>query len=298
MKRLNHLIKAQKMTRNLNHLNPEKRFFQSALLALGLWVWNGSATAPAATVNVSVGDDFFNPATVNISPGDTVDWVWVGAIIHSSTSDTGVWGSAIMASGSFPHTFPSAGSFPYHCSVHPLTMLGTVNVAAANVPPTVAITNPPNGAVLVAPATFSLGASASDSNGTVTNVQFFRGTVSLGKDTTRPYSLNVSNLAAGTYTFSAVAADNGGAKATNAISLTVVTPLPVTLSAPRRVSATSLQFTYSANVGLRYVVARSGDLTNWTGLSTNIATTNAVVFVDTAATGRAGFYRVGRLPNP
>ena len=84
-----------------------------------------------------------------------------------------------------------------------------------------AITNPANGAVFTAPASFTLAASASDSDGSVTQVQFFQATTSLGVDTTSPYSVSVSGLVAGSYTFSAVATDNAGAKSTNSISLTV-----------------------------------------------------------------------------
>ncbi len=54
-------------------------------------------------------------------------------------------------------------------------MKGTIIVAAANVPPTVTITNPASGTVFAAPASVTIQASASDSDGTVTNVQFLVG---------------------------------------------------------------------------------------------------------------------------
>src|SRR5688572_10615079 len=57
----------------------------------------------------------------------------------------------------------------------------------ANTPPTVSITNPPNGAVFTAPASFTLAATAADPGGSVTNVQFFRDATSLGNDTSSPY---------------------------------------------------------------------------------------------------------------
>jgi hypothetical protein len=78
----------------------------------------------------------------------------------------------------------------------------------------------------------------------------------------------------------------------------VVTPVPVALSALQRPSPTSFQFSYSVNVGLRYVVQRSGDLLNFTPINTNTAASNPVTFLDNGATGAASFYRVGRLPNP
>jgi chitinase len=178
-------------------------------------------------------------------------------------------------------------------------MRGSVTVqGVGNVPPTVAVTNPPDGAVLSAPATIALAATASDSDGSVANVQFFQGTVPLANVTSIPYSVAVNNLGAGDYTFSAVATDNGGLSATNALVVHVVTPVPVVLSALQQPSPTSFQFNYSADVGLRYVVQRSTDLTNFFTFITNTATSNPMTFLDSVATGPANFYRVGRLPNP
>jgi hypothetical protein len=152
--------------------------------------------------------------------------------------------------------------------------------------------------VLSAPATITLAATASDPCGSVTNVQFLQGTTSLGNVTSSPYSVVVNSLGAGDYTFSAVATDNGGLSATNAIVVHVVTPVPVVLSGLQRPSPTSFQFSYSANVGLRYVVQRSSDLANFFTLVTNTATSNPMTFLDSVATGPVNFYRVGRLPNP
>jgi len=152
--------------------------------------------------------------------------------------------------------------------------------------------------VFAAPASFTLNAKASDSDGSVTNVQFLQGATVLGNSITPPYSASVSNLSAGSYTFSAVASDNGGSKATDTISISVVTPGPISLSAPQFLPPASFQFSYSATVGLKYVVQRSPDLTQWTALSTNTAASGLVVFTDQSANGSQGFYRIGLLPNP
>jgi hypothetical protein len=179
-------------------------------------------------------------------------------------------------------------------------MTGTVNVIAANAAPTVTITNPANGAILSAPANIVLAASASDSDGSVTNVQFLQGAVTLANVASAPYSVPVNSLAAGNYTFSAIATDNGGLKATNAISLSVVVPVEVVIGAAQRTDAAHFQFSYSANTGLNYVVQRSTDLSSpgWSSLVTNTATNTPMIFVDAGATNNPGFYRVGRMPNP
>lgn len=92
----------------------------------------------ATTVNVQVapgGDTIFFPNSVSIQPGDTVQWVWASKdMAHSVTSNTNLFDSGIHKGSTFTfsHTFPAPGSFPYYCSVHPVSMKGTVTVAATS----------------------------------------------------------------------------------------------------------------------------------------------------------------------
>ena len=285
--------------KNTPSLTPGGRLSQRVFAGLATCALMCSPPVLASNVaNVSIGDFFFSPEATTINVNDQVKWTWIGSIGHTSTSDTSLWGSGIKGNGAiFVNTFSAAGRFPYHCSVHPF-MMAAVTVQAANVPPTIAITNPPNGSVLASPATFSVRATASDTDGSVTNVLFLQGTNTLGYVQNSPYLVTVSNLAAGDYTFAAVASDNGGAKATNAITIHVVASAPITLSGVQRLSPTSFQFSYSAVAGLRYLVQRSGDLAHWTALPTNDAKSGSEVFLDQSATGNAGFYRVELLPNP
>jgi len=95
--------------------------------------------------------------------------------------------------------------------------------SAANVPPSVTITNPPDNASFSSPATVNIQAAANDTDGSVTNVQFFDGLVSLGNRSASPYSVSAS-LAPGSHTLTAVASDNLGATTTSA-------PIHVTVAA-------------------------------------------------------------------
>ena len=70
------------------------------------------------------------------------------------------------------------------------------------------LTNPANNTLFIAGSNIALGASASDADGTVTTVQFFQGTNSLGVVTNAPYTLVWTNPASGTYSLTAVATDN------------------------------------------------------------------------------------------
>jgi hypothetical protein len=80
----------------------------------------------------------------------------------------------------------------------------------ADQPPTVSITSPLTGASFLAPASITIDVSASDSDGTVTQVDFYQGTTLLGSSTTAPYQFTWNSVAAGTYDLTAKATDNGG----------------------------------------------------------------------------------------
>jgi hypothetical protein len=103
--------------------------------------------------------------------------------------------------------------------------------------PAVTLTQPTDGATFSAPATVNLSATASDTDGTVTKIEFFNGTTKLGEDTTAPYSFTWSGVPAGNYTLTARATDDVGGTATSAASrITVVsntnTPPAVSITSP------------------------------------------------------------------
>jgi galactose oxidase-like protein/Big-like domain-containing protein len=101
-----------------------------------------------------------------------------------------------------------------------------------NSPPTVTLTQPADGASFTAPATISLSATASDTDGTVSKVEFFNGVTKLGEDTTAPFGFTWSGVGAGSYTLTARATDDLGATATSAPSRITVgtTNVPPTVS--------------------------------------------------------------------
>ena len=70
----------------------------------------------------------FAPATITVNAGTTVTWTNKDAIAHTVTSDNGLFNSGnIGSNGTYSYTFSTAGSFPYHCSIHTM-MKGTVVV--------------------------------------------------------------------------------------------------------------------------------------------------------------------------
>jgi hypothetical protein len=84
-----------------------------------------------------------------------------------------------------------------------------------NIPPTVSITSPANGAVFAWKPTITITAAAGDPDGSVTMVEFRKGTTLLGQDTSAPYSFIWRNVPQGSYSLTARATDNAGAVTTS-----------------------------------------------------------------------------------
>jgi plastocyanin len=80
---------------------------------------------------VSVTNNLFAPTPLEVPVNGTVTWVWnSGGIEHNVTFQSGP-SSPTQTSGSFPRTFPTAGSFAYVCTIHAAEgMSGVVNVTA------------------------------------------------------------------------------------------------------------------------------------------------------------------------
>jgi plastocyanin len=78
----------------------------------------------------------FAPQNYTIQQGTTIRWTNLDTDSHTSTSDTSVWDSGILAQGaSYSFTFNTPGSYPYHCAIHP-AMTGTITVLAGCAPST------------------------------------------------------------------------------------------------------------------------------------------------------------------
>jgi plastocyanin len=90
------------------------------------------STAPGAaggqTVSVVMTNRTYDPQEVTVKVGDTVTWVNEDAPKHDVVADNGEFKSQLFDKGqSFSYTFTKAGTYPYHCSIHP-GMTGTVIV--------------------------------------------------------------------------------------------------------------------------------------------------------------------------
>ena len=74
----------------------------------------------AAAPEVVIKGFAYTPATLTVKVGTTVKWTNNDSVAHTVTSDTGLFDSGELASGdSYSFTFSQAGTFAYHCAMHP-----------------------------------------------------------------------------------------------------------------------------------------------------------------------------------
>jgi plastocyanin len=104
---------------------------------------NATSTSGGSSVSIAPGSSaptngkFFVPDTLNVSTGATVTWTNDDTTLHTATSGSPEGGGAsgsefdssyLAAGKTFQHTFASAGTFDYYCTLHPF-MTGKVVVS-------------------------------------------------------------------------------------------------------------------------------------------------------------------------
>jgi plastocyanin len=87
-----------------------------------------SQTAPN-THNVEINNFAFFPSSLTIHPGETVTWTNKDSASHTVISDSGteISSSSLSTGQTYSHTFNTAGTYTYHCSIHP-SMKATITV--------------------------------------------------------------------------------------------------------------------------------------------------------------------------
>ena len=75
-----------------------------------------------AVTNVSVSNNFFNPATTTISAGTFAKFTWAGGVDHNVTWDGGPVprpaNSNTQTSGTYQARLLQPGTYTYHCTIH------------------------------------------------------------------------------------------------------------------------------------------------------------------------------------
>jgi len=108
-------------------------------------------------------------------------------------------------------------------------------ILSGNNPPVVEITSPSNDAKLKSGEATTITANATDTDGTITSVEFLEDGISIGIDNTAPYSINYTPTN-GSHTITALATDNKNAQTTSS-TITILAsnniPPVITITAPK-----------------------------------------------------------------
>ena len=104
----------------------------------------------------------------------------------------------------------------------PLTIDTGWDPRIGGVPPVISLTSPTEGSTFTQGIDINITADASDSDGSVTLVEFFEGANKLGEDSTAPYAFTWSGAAINSYVLTAIATDDDNVTTTSAaINITV-----------------------------------------------------------------------------
>ncbi len=180
------------------------------------------------------GTSFTAPATVSISANATDNDGTIAKV--EFFNGTTKLGEATASPYVFSWANVSAGNYSLSAKATDnsgaMTTSTVVNIIVNppnDMPPTVALVSPSNAATYTSPAIISVRATASDSDGHVTQVQFFANGNVIGTAQTAPYNFTWTNVASGSYVIEAQATDNGGANSLSSpVTVTVSDPAPVT----------------------------------------------------------------------
>ncbi|WP_431876242.1 glycoside hydrolase family 48 protein [Micromonospora marina] len=278
--------------------------------------WNNGFTANVTIKNL--GDALnnwslkfaFPNSSQRVTQGWSAKWSQSGSEVTATNES---WNGSLPtgASTSIGFNGSYSGSNPKPTA---FTLNGVAcNGAQTNQPPTVSLSVPSG--PFEAPADVPLTATASDADGTISKVEFYRNGLLVNTDTTAPYGYDLLDLPAGSYTVQAKAYDNAGGTAVSEKSFTVTAASgPKLVASPSAVTvaeggSATVRYTLSAaptaSVPVTLAVTGDSDITvspasltltsaNWsTGVAATVSaaedsdTVGGTATVTASATGYA-----------
>ncbi len=100
----------------------DKMLFLGILLIIGVIAISGctSQNSTSAPNTVEIKYNSFNPNSLTVQAGTTVNWVNLDSTTHRVTSNLDVFDSGNLTKDqSYSYTFTQPGSYQYHCTIHP-----------------------------------------------------------------------------------------------------------------------------------------------------------------------------------
>ncbi|MEU1811672.1 glycoside hydrolase family 48 protein [Micromonospora aurantiaca (nom. illeg.)] len=234
--------------------------------------WNNGFTATVTIKNLG---DALNNWSLKFAFPNSSQRVVQGWSARWSQSGSEVTATNESWNGSLPTgASTSIGFNGSHSGSNPKPTAFTLNGVACNgaptnQPPTVSLSVPSG--PFEAPADVPLTATASDADGTISKVEFYRNGLLVNTDTTAPYGYDLLDLPAGSYTVQAKAYDNAGGTAVSEKSFTVTAASgPKLVASPSAVTvaeggSATVRYTLSAaptaNVPVTLAVTGDSDIT-------------------------------------
>ncbi len=282
---------------------------------LSAYLWNLGDSVNHVTTVVDMNDVFQEPqVTLDYSDPDADQGYFVYRSFN--TADTGpnvtlrVFYDGFTGTGATPAYYPIGAQWDNLAITKASDFIPPqANGSGGNLRPTVSIYSPTDGTNIVfetAPATLPIAASASDFDGTITNVQFYAGPNKLGETTNSSnssYSFAWTNFASGSYQLTAVATDDQGATTLSApVSISVTLPPgpvePVWLRIARSGTSFLLSWPGSATAFSLQSASNLASTTYW-GITTNSAVTSSNQSTVTVSNADAQtFYRLAVTVDP
>ena len=240
-------------------------FTPGVRLPEGTNTWSAQARDPfgrtSDTVSASFTIDTIAPIFSNVAPPTGSSFASPSITITGSVDDPQAvvtlgaqtqgrnFSFPVVLSSGFNNLTLTARDPAGNIATFPLTYL-------FNLPPLVSISSPHGGDNFTAPASFTITADASDSDGIVAKVEFFKNGASIAIDPTFPYSASVTALPEGTYVLTAQATDDRGATTMSAPVTISVGPPNALPSVEFKSPAAGTKFSAPANI---HVVATAAD---------------------------------------
>ena len=180
---------------------------------------------------------FAFPGSQKVSSGWNGTWTQSGQnVAVTNASWNGALGTGSSVTLGFTGTYSAGNAAPTAFTLDGVACNGASPPAG----PAVSITSPSAGQAFTAPATVPIEATASESGGSISKVEFFSGTTLLGTATTSPYRVSWSNVASGSYSLTAEAFDAAGVTTTSAA-------VPITVGSGGGTSGPAPQLHVSGN---------------------------------------------------
>ncbi|HEU5470514.1 MAG TPA: glycoside hydrolase family 48 protein [Actinophytocola sp.] len=191
--------------------------------------WGGGGGFTAGLRLTNLGDpltgwtlSFTFPGNQRVAQGWNATWSQAAGSANVTATSLD-WNRNLAANQSTDIGFN--GTFTGTANTAPTSFaVNGVTCGGANTAPTSTMTAPTTGSTFTAGSNIALAATAADSDGSVTQVEFYAGNTLIATDTTSPYTGSWQNVAAGNYVLVARAIDNAGAFTNSAPVDVTVTP--------------------------------------------------------------------------